>query len=128
MPETATQQEVCSKCDAPVRENTVFCYNCGGRVADDPIETGENGDAPIDVETQAALDDLALRLSADEASGDEKLAKAAAERRRARVAPRKTKEYVWEPVEDGSGRLVFLTALLISVLAAAAVFFTVFIK
>jgi hypothetical protein len=135
MSEGILEKAVCEKCGVDVRENTLFCYSCGSRVADDggggkSKETGKaNGTETEGVaETQAALDDLAERLKIDETKDDGKLAKAAAERKRARVRDRKTAEFVWRPRDDGSNRIVMLFASLITLIAAVVVFLTVFWK
>jgi len=128
------EKEVCEKCGVDVRENTVFCYNCGSPVGEDSDElipeepAASNGDSSdLDAETQAALQDLAQKFKIDE-EADNKLAKAAAERKKARVGQRKSKEFVWEPSDDSSGRLLFLGALLVAAAVAAVVFLTVFWK
>lgn len=87
----------CSTCDAVVRENTQFCYNCGSKLElASPVET--NGTAVVNDNAKAALDDLADKLSHVES--DDKLAKAASERKKARVTQRKRLEYRWEPRDD----------------------------
>lgn len=124
MPEAILEKETCENCGVEVRENTLFCYNCGSRVADDATVSNGSG-SNVDAETQAALDDLAARFKIDETADDDKLAKAAAERRKARVSQRKPKEFVWEPVDESSSRFVMLLAILITVIAAVVVFLTV---
>ncbi|CAN5536538.1 hypothetical protein BH10ACI3_BH10ACI3_01870 [soil metagenome] len=120
MPKTI-EKETCSKCEMPVRENTQFCYNCGSRVTN-----SENGSEPVvNVAAQAALDDLAVKLKG-ESDSDEKLAKAAAERKKARVGQRKSKEFVWQPKDDVSSGFVMLVAVVITILAAAIVFGAVY--
>jgi hypothetical protein len=136
MAETTVEKSTCEKCGAEVRENTLFCYACGGRVADEePIsQPGEatNGSAAADVhmsdETRAALDDLSERFKIEEPSEEELLAHAAAERKRSRVRPRKKKDVVWETSEDGSYTLFVLATLLICVITAAIVFLMVYWK
>jgi hypothetical protein len=135
MAETTIEKAVCENCGVAVRENTVFCYNCGGRVADlpEPVSPADNvagepdGKETSD-ETRAALDDLAQKLKEDDAQGSDKLAAAAAERRKARIRPRKKKEIVWEPIDEAPDRLFILITLLICIIAAAIVFLTVYWK
>jgi len=117
-----------------VPEKTGFAYNAGSPVGEGSDElipekpVASNGDiVDLDAETQAALNDLAEKFKIDEES-DNKLAKAAAERKKARVGQRKSKEFVWEPSDDSSGRLLFLGALLVAAVVAAVVFLTVFWK
>ncbi len=124
------KQKTCNNCGAEVRENTMFCYNCGSGVGEAPVvepEVETNGVATeADSETQAALADLAGRFKIEEVEDDGKLAKAASERRKARIKHRKPAEFVWEPAEDSANRVVVLLAILVAVIAAAAVFLTVF--
>jgi hypothetical protein len=129
MPETIIDKEVCAKCGADVREDTQFCYNCGGPVATDPVTdaTPTNGEeTPASDETKAALDDLAEKLRADDAPGPDKLAIAAAARKKARVSKRPVKKVRWEPLEDDlSAGLVLLAAVLVTVVVAIVVVLTV---
>lgn len=123
---------VCPKCGAEKRPNTLFCYACGGRVAEGPTTIGalpepEAEKADRNAETQAALDDLAEKFKI-EPPDEDKLAKAAAERRKARVANRQPKQFRWEPADEGSYRLVVLLAVMIFVIAAAVVMLTVIWK
>ena len=96
MPETIVKA-VCETCGVDVRENTQFCYNCGSKL-DVAAPSDTNGTATVDSSTKAALDDLADKLSHVES--DDKLAKAATERKKARVTHRKRLEYKWEPRDD----------------------------
>ncbi|MBP7415401.1 MAG: zinc ribbon domain-containing protein [Pyrinomonadaceae bacterium] len=115
MAEVVLKKEVCSKCGVDVRENTLFCYNCGNQVAKEPNdEAVSNGDGSVTAK--------AVTKAADE----KKRSRAAEERRKARVSQRRSNEYVWEP--GGDFRLTFLIAVLITVAVAAAVFLTVYWK
>lgn len=118
MAEVVLEKEVCGKCGVDVRENTLFCYNCGNQVAsdskDDPSSNGDGSEAAVATKPDA------------KAAGEKKLSRAAEERRKARVSQRKSNEYVWEP--GGDFRLTFLVAILITVVAGAVVFLTVLWK
>lgn len=127
MPEATIDKAVCAECGVDVRENTVFCYNCGSPVAELPAETisDSNGAvSEVDDETQAALDELAEKLKFDE-EADNKLAKAAAERKKARSSQRRSNEFTWEPAVGSSGSLIILIAILVTALAVGIVFLTV---
>ena len=133
MAETTVEKATCGKCGADVRENTVFCYACGGRVAEVGPQSGEetNGsaaDEPLSDESRAALADLSEKFKIEEPGKEELLAQAAAERKKARVRPRKKKEIAWETVEDGSNTLLIVATLLICVITAAIVFLLVYWK
>ena len=131
MPEVIVGGETCGQCGVDVRESTAFCYNCGSKVAaknfeDVPVPASlVNGkEESVDRETQAALDDLAKKFKIDE-EADDQLAKAAAERRKARVTHRRNVQYVWQPQDDSSNRLFIRLTLLITAIVAAVVFLTV---
>ncbi|MFL6374986.1 MAG: zinc ribbon domain-containing protein [Pyrinomonadaceae bacterium] len=120
MAETVVEKAVCSKCGADVREGTAFCFACGGRVAgEEPAKDVGTSTDEIDAKAQAALDDLADKMRADDSAvaSDEKLAKAAQQRKKARVTQRKSREFVWEPLNDTP--IGFIIA--VAVLAIAAI-------
>jgi len=118
MAEAVLEKEVCGKCGVDVRENTQFCYNCGGKLATEPetliSPNGAGSKKPSAAKAEA------------KASDGKKLSRAAEERRKARVSQRTSNEYAWEP--GGDFRLTFLVAILIAVIVAAVVFLTVFWK
>ena len=120
MAEAVLEKEVCGKCGVDVRENTLFCYNCGGKVSAEPeplaSSNGDGAEATIKAKARAS----------DKASDEKKLSRAAEERRKARVSQRRSNEYVWEP--GGDFRLTFLVAILITVAVVAVVFITVYWK
>ena len=131
MAETATERPACVHCGVDVRDGTSFCYNCGKSV-EIPISKPDeglhvsNGSALVSGEAQAALDDLAHRLSIDETSSDEnKLAQAAAERKRARVRARHS-DVVWEATAPGENGVFVLFTLLIVVITAVVVLIAVY--
>lgn len=95
----------------------MFCYNCGARVA------GEDTPADVSEQTEADALEVALDASNNGHSPDEsdKLAAAATERKRARVAHRKTAEYVWEPTTGEGAGLTLVIAILIAVFALVVV-------
>ncbi len=129
MADVVLEKEVCENCGADVRENTSFCYNCGVAVVLPPEtdDVADDTDEQVDPKTKAALDDLAERLKKGE-EDDEKLAKAAAERRKARVKQRKPKEYTWEPEDDGVGIKMLIAIGSIVIISGVIVFLLVFWK
>jgi len=121
MVEAVAEKQVCEECGVDVRENTAFCYNCGssvGEVLASNDVAAENSD-----ETKAALDDLAKRFKIDEEE-DDRLAKAAAERRKARVSNRKSLKYEWQPTDDSPDFLFIGLTIVIAVVAGLAVILT----
>jgi len=125
MIEMAKDKPSCRECGMDVRADTVFCYNCGSRLADLdaetvsdlPVEAGDNAEG-------AALADLTDRLRIEEPAPG-KIAQATAERKRARFRGRTPAEYTWEPVDDASSRIPFLLAVLITAISAGIVFLAV---
>lgn len=140
MTEAVVEKATCENCGVDVREGTAFCYNCGVPVkaAGEEIEASSqpvrslpdeqlDAEPEMDPKAREALDDLAEKLKFDE-EADKKLAKAAAERRRARVSQRKTsKEFAWQGEEGVPGLLLLATAV-IALFAIVIVLFTVFWK
>jgi len=97
LPETAVKTARCPKCDAEVRDGSVFCYNCGGRVANDE-EVAPPDETPSAVAEPASKPAPGLRTARDI-------------RRRERTVDRKPKEVVWETVNDGPDlQLIVVTA------------------
>jgi hypothetical protein len=127
MPETITEKAVCAKCGADVREGTQFCYNCGSSLSEASSPELNGGPAVMDLKSQAALDDLAEKLKAEEESGD-KLAKAAAERKRSRVSQRRRNSVVWEPSGDLKGGRTLVLAIIVFFATAFVVFVTIYWK
>ncbi len=127
MVEAVAEKKVCVKCGVDVRENTAFCYNCGQSVLPPVGEAvASNGEVTEDM-ARAALDDLAAKFKIDEEE-DGRLAKAAAERRKARVSNRKRVQYEWQPADESPNFVFILFTALIVVVAAFAVALMVFWK
>ena len=55
MVETAVESSVCDSCGADIRDESLFCYNCGGPVTKMPETIAETAvsDEPISVEPAA---------------------------------------------------------------------------
>lgn len=116
MAEAVLEKEVCDGCGVDVREGTLFCYNCGARVAGD--EPQVSGEQPAEKSAETVPESTNNGHSRDDA---DKLAAAATERKRSRVAHRKTAEYVWEPTTGEGTGLTFLIAIIIAVFALVVV-------
>ncbi len=117
MAETTTEKAVCDKCKAEVREGTTFCYNCGAQVAA-PEAAKPLVETPVGDKVEDKADDTP--------TSEEKLSRAAEQRRKARVSQRKSNEYTWEPTPDSP--LVLIIAVLVAAVAFAIVFVTVYWK
>ena len=153
MSQSVVEKTVCEECGVDVRENTLYCYNCGSRIDEpppsmqlnevseedpnvesEPIERPDELDETasvggINTKGREALEELARRIRIDDPSDDAgKIARAAADRKRSRSAKRKGVEYVWEPVDEPPGRLFLVFVGLIVLLSAFAVVITVIWK
>jgi len=96
--ETATTTAVeCPKCGAEVRDGSVFCYNCGGRVADDDV-IADSSSVPIERKTSPAP---GLRSARD------------LRRREQRTFDRKPTTIVWEPVAEGPDHALIVATILV---------------
>lgn len=129
MVEAIAEKQLCAKCGVDVRENTAFCYNCGESVllsVDDVTLASETAN-DVDGRTKAALDELAEKFKIDPEE-DDRLAKAAAERRQARVSNRKRTRYEWQPTDDAPNFVFILLTAVIVGLAALVVALTVLWK
>lgn len=115
MAEAVLEKEVCDGCGVDVREDTLFCYNCGARVAGDDASVDEPA---ADDALDAALDAANNGHGIDDA---DKLAAAATERKRARVAHRKVAEYVWEPTGGEGAGLTLVIAVIVAIFALVVV-------
>jgi len=100
LPETAVHTARCPKCDAEVRDGSVFCYNCGGRVVGDDGIDQTIGTPPV-AGASASKPAPGLRSARDI-------------RRRERISDRKPREVVWEAVNGGPDlQLIIATASII---------------
>jgi len=120
MAEVVLENEVCMSCGADVRDGTYYCYACGKPVVTEPAG---KSDVPELSETGPTKG-----LVKSKSDKSEKLATAAAERKKSRVGHRKPKQVVWEEPGTGSNRVFVLVSLLIFIIAGGVVFLTVFMK
>lgn len=127
MTEAIAEKLICERCGADVRENTMFCYNCGSSIDTRDLSPANGVVSEVDENTRSALDDLAEKFKIDEEE-DGRLAKAAAERRKARVSNRKSVKYTWQPSDDGPNILFLLLTAVIVVIAGIVVLLTAVLK
>jgi hypothetical protein len=134
MAEVKTSKEICPKCGAQVRENTSFCYSCGADIKSRVVVLKAKEEDQVEPEkrndSEKALEELAEKLNAKPADKQEedRLAKAAKERRRARVSQRKVRQYMWEPRESPPWGLLFLVAAASVGLALLAIYIVLFVR
>lgn len=124
--------EKCGFCGVEVRPETAFCFNCGKPVAQLSAETIEDESyleaiPKPEGRSEAALANLAEKLDRDREEG-EKLAKAAAERKRSRSEKKTRKIEVWaEPENESIGPAVVATVGIL-ILSLLVIFLMVWIK
>lgn len=127
MADSVVEKAVCLSCGADVREGTAFCYACGKPVltesSDANIVVGSIGEAET-----PEIENSDEKPVAAESERSDKLAAAAAERKKSRVGQRKPKKVIWEEPGAASNRIFLLVCILISVIAAAIVFLMVFVR
>jgi hypothetical protein len=124
MAEPKESREACPNCGAQVREHTSFCYSCGTDIKN-PI-TDIEPEQPT--EADKALEDLADKLSTKPERDDDAIAKAAKERRKARVSQRKLRQYVWEPYETPSLLILWIVVAVCLVVSSLAVYAVLFVR
>ena len=127
MAKTIIEKPTCEKCGAEVRDGTTFCYSCGAQIAQNtvPIQVVEKEPVREQVVKEPIVQELVTPIKSEE-SDDDKMAKAANERKKARVGLRKGKEYTWEPIDDSP--LAILAPLVVVLIALGVVFLMVFWK
>ena len=113
----------CISCGADVRDGTQFCYACGKPVAHETVVNSEIDAGDLSTDSTAVAETIEIKTERTE-----RLATAAAERRKLRTRQRKPKQLVWEEPGESSNRVFVLVCLLIFLFAALIVFFTVFNK
>ena len=96
MPESLTEAAVCQKCKADVRPGSAFCYNCGGRVAEDEPEAAAAAPQP-----EARQPAPGLRTARDI-------------RRREKTFERKPREVSWEPAAGSDIQLIIFAAAVLA--------------
>jgi len=131
MPISAPDKDACTNCGVDVRENTLFCYNCGSRLVAEVVVEGTSGD-PVRISKTAnkeVLDKLSQRLEIDSKSSEnEQLSRAAEKRRKSRVEMRRSNEFTWEATDDRSSFVYLAFAFVVAIIAAAIVFLIVIWK
>lgn len=109
-----TQTSNCPKCGADVRPGSLFCYNCGGPVA----------------EEAASAKDL-VGIEPDRAKPELKPAPGARPRvsnRRERGYSRGPKRFVWEPAEDEANTQLLVVAAVIGFIAVLVVIMALYLR
>jgi hypothetical protein len=98
MPETVLTTEVCEACGSDVRDESLFCYNCGERVrADESAVVSKKPEDKIDPLSQASRPPLRS---------------AASLRKQRRAYNRQPVEIIWERPSRGPVGFVITTIVL----------------
>lgn len=113
MAEKTVEKQICQKCGAEVRPNTLFCYNCGGSVTD-PSKT-----LPT-VKDKLLEEELSAAIKADKNSAvskETKLTSAASLRERRENPSKKMVEVVWEEPDSAPNPWFLAVAFLLTLFA-----------
>ena len=152
MAEVLVENQICEACGADVRPQALFCYNCGGAVADEIVETeNKNGNEEIGEVQRDNIEEKAEKktrivesngnvreIETIEKSGikdvkpsiseQAKLKSAASLRRKAKSFQKREVEIVWEEPPNPSGARLILIALLLAAFAAVVVVLAMYLK
>ena len=115
---------MCGKCGVDVRDDTLFCYNCGASLAAEPSKL--NG-ARKNAASSTALDDLAAKLRTPDRGAGEAPVKASSTRR-PRVVGVKGNKVIWEPATEASGMGLLVGSLAVAFVTFAIVFLLIIWK
>ena len=102
MAETAVEIATCSACGADVRNESVFCYNCGERVVADVPDEKPVESNPFAI--QGPSDEVAVARPP--------LRSAASLRKQRRASNRQPVEVSWEPTTRSSALFIITTIVL----------------
>src|SRR5688572_10527128 len=97
MAETAVKNATCESCGAEVRDESVYCYNCGKPVVTPPVEVEE-----IEDDNAEPVASTPVRPP---------LRSAASLRKKRRAFNRQPIEITWEPVEKSP--TIFIAATIV---------------
>ncbi|MDQ6788538.1 MAG: zinc ribbon domain-containing protein [Acidobacteriota bacterium] len=142
---TLVEKKVCDACGADVRPSSLFCYNCGGAVAEKipgeylPNEAVDSlpKEEVKEVKQAANLassDKEIVAANEPENSGqpivqeEAKLKSAAGLRRRPKSVQKKTIEVVWEEHENAPNVWFISVAIVIMIFVAAILFLAMYLK
>ena len=153
MAEILVKNQICEACGADVRPQALFCYNCGGTVAEETVETeNKNGNNEIsevwrrdNIEEKAekktqivesngnvreieTIEESGIKDVKPSISEQAKLKSAASLRRKAKSFQKREVEIVWEEPQNSSSVGLILIALLLAVFAAAVVILAMYLK
>ena len=113
MSKTVTEKSTCPKCEAEIRPESAFCYNCGGRVTtDETAEPVAEGQKIEERETQPAP---GMRSARDI-------------RRRERVFDRGPRKVKWEPQAEKLDIQLIITTVVILAFSAIVIVLALYLR
>ncbi len=142
MAEIIVENQICSVCDADVRKDALFCYNCGSSVAPEIIapkadktddenqvvikkDFTENGQKTSlkklknkqEYETSSLEEIAGKPIPKPEVQPETKLKSAASLRKKSKVIQKKKVEIIWEEHENAPNVWFILAAILLTIFA-----------
>lgn len=136
MAETVIENRICKACNSEVRSNALFCYHCGSSVAPDIVSrlknksdgSERNGNNSGKLK-QTIVEDLTDKPIPKPGLPEEtNLKSAAAMRRKSKSFQPKQIEVVWEEYENAPNGWFILASILITLLAAGALYLAIQLK
>jgi len=137
---TVVENKICHACGAEERPNTLFCYNCGGSLAPEPVvaqddekELGEirtgkitreekNGDNSVPIERTTVAETVDRPIPKPSLPEEPKLKSAATMRRKPKNLQPKRVEIIWEEHENAPNAWFILAAILLTLFAFGALY------
>lgn len=150
MAETLVENQICKSCGADVREDALFCYNCGKSVAPEIVaeenhkkdevsntlrreKITENGNREKTKDGELK-EYLPVETVADkpipkpDMPAEAKLKTTAATRRKSATYQNKTVEVVWEEYENAPNGWFIVAALILTLFAVGIFFLAMYLK
>lgn len=134
---TSVQNKICAACGAEIRPNALFCYACGGAVAEekqDEVLTNEKA-APVVVETVETVETTAVseivetkEIEKPIVADETKLKSAAAMRRKSKSFQNKRVEVVWEEHENAPNLWFMAVAFFLAIVSGVILFLAFYLR
>ena len=146
MAKTTVENLVCQACGADVRENSLFCYHCGGSVAPELVvalkdrknvgnvrfhkitDEEKNGDKSEQIKPTVIPQIENKTISKSSLSEEPKLKSAATMRRRSKSFQPKRVEIIWEEHENSPNGWFIAVAIFLTLFAVGVLFLAMRLK
>ena len=140
---TLVQNKICAACGAEIRPNALFCYACGGAVAEEkPDEILSNGKAVQAVAEKSETVEKTVineivetkeieqpkEIEKPVVEGETKLKTAAAMRRKSKSFQNKRVEVVWEEHDSAPNLWFMAVAFLLAIVSGVILFLAFYLK